>query len=92
MVKIIPLKSPDEWATMKQVCRDKLVVYLSFSSHNIYIALLLCFEHCFTKVKIVHLIYIYIYIYIYTYIYTLVFKTLQFEHTYLIYFHIFFSH
>ena len=79
MVKIILLKSPDEWATMKQVCRDKLVVYLSFSSHNIYIALLLCFEHCFTKVKIVHLIYIYIYIY--TYIYTLVFKTLQFEHT-----------
>ena len=56
MVEIILLKSPDEWATMKQVCRDKLVVYLSFSSHNIYIALLLCFEHCFTKVKIVHLI------------------------------------
>ena len=48
MVKIILLKSPDEWATMKQVCRDKLVVYLSFSSHNIYIALLLCIEHCLT--------------------------------------------
>ena len=70
MVKIILLKSPDERATTKQVCRDKLVVYLSFSPHNIYIALLLCFEHCFTKVKIVHLIYIYIYIYIYTYIHT----------------------
>ena len=30
-------KSPDEWATTKQVCRDELVVYLSFFSHNIYI-------------------------------------------------------
>ena len=29
MVKIILIKSPDEWATTKQVCRDKLVVYLS---------------------------------------------------------------
>ena len=42
------LKSPDEWATTKQVCGNGLVVYLSFSSHNIYIALLLCAEHCFT--------------------------------------------
>ena len=25
-------KSPDEWATTKQACRDELVVYLSFSS------------------------------------------------------------
>ena len=41
-------KSPDEWATTKQVCRDELVVYLSFSSHNKYVALLLCIEHCFT--------------------------------------------
>ena len=30
------LKSPDEWATTKQACRDELVVYLSFSSHNIH--------------------------------------------------------
>ena len=72
MVKIILLKSPDEWATTKQVCRDELVVSFSFSfsSHNIYIALLLCFEHCFTKVKIVHLIYIYIYIHTYIHIHT----------------------
>ena len=41
MVKIILIKSPDEWPTTKQTCRDGLVVYLSFSSHNIYIALLL---------------------------------------------------
>ena len=40
--------SSDEWATTKQVCRDELVVYLSFSSHNIYIALLPCIEHCLT--------------------------------------------
>ena len=70
MVKIILLKSPDEWATTKQVCGDELVVSFSFSSQNIYIALLLCFEHYFTKVKIVHLIYIYIYIYIYIHIHT----------------------
>ena len=58
MVKIILIKSPDEWATTKQTCRDGLVVYLSFSSHNIYIALLLCIEHCFMKVKFLHFIYI----------------------------------
>ena len=37
MVKIIFIKSPDEWTTTKQTCRDELVVYLSISSHNIYI-------------------------------------------------------
>ena len=42
--------------------RDELVVYLSFSSHNMYITLLLCIEHCFTKVKILHSTHIYIYI------------------------------
>ena len=36
MVKIILIKSPDEWATTKQACRDELEAYLSFSSHNIY--------------------------------------------------------
>ena len=50
------------WATTKQACRDELVVYLSFSSHNIHIVLLLCIEHCFTKVKILHFLYICIYI------------------------------
>lgn len=62
MVKFILIKSPDEWATTKQACRDELVVYLSFSSHNIYFALLLCIEHCSTKIKS-HFIDIYIYIY-----------------------------
>lgn len=63
MVKFILIKSPDEWATTKQACRDELVVYLSFSSHNIYFALLLCIEHCSTKIKS-HFIYIYIYLFI----------------------------
>ena len=30
MVKLILIKSPDEWATTKQACRDELVVYLFF--------------------------------------------------------------
>ena len=37
MVKNIFIKSPDEWATTKQVCRDESVVYLFLSSTNIYI-------------------------------------------------------
>ena len=36
-------KSPDEWATTKQVCMDELVAYLSFSSHNIYIYIYIFF-------------------------------------------------
>ena len=32
MVKFILIKSPDEWATTKQACRDELVVYLFFFS------------------------------------------------------------
>jgi len=48
-----PVSSLDEWATTKQACRDKLVVYFTmcFSSHIIYFALLWCIEHCFTKIK-----------------------------------------
>ena len=30
MAKLILIKTPDEWATMKQACRDKLVVHLFF--------------------------------------------------------------
>ena len=32
--------------------RYELVLYLSFSSHNIYIAQLLCIEHCFIYIYI----------------------------------------
>ena len=39
MVKNILIKSPDEWATTKQACRNKSVVYLFLSSTNIYIYL-----------------------------------------------------
>ena len=42
MVKIILIKSPDEWATTKQACRDELVVYLFFSSHNKYLFIYVC--------------------------------------------------
>ena len=37
MVKFILIKSPDEWATTKQACRDELVVYLFFSPIYKYI-------------------------------------------------------
>ena len=37
MVKFILIKSPDEWATTKQACRDELVVYLFFFLPYIYI-------------------------------------------------------
>ena len=33
--EIILIKSPDEWATTKQACRDDLVVYLIFLSQHI---------------------------------------------------------
>ena len=39
MVKNILIKSPDEWATTKQACRDESVAYLFLSSTNIYFAL-----------------------------------------------------
>ena len=50
MVKFILIKSPDEWATTKQACRDELVVYLSFSS--IYTTLYFyVLSTVFTKIK-----------------------------------------
>ena len=53
----IYIKSPDEWATTKQACRDELVVFFS----HLYFALLPCIEHSFTSIKF-HTLYIYIYI------------------------------
>ena len=35
MVKIILIKSPVQWATTKQACRDDLVVYLIFLPQHI---------------------------------------------------------
>ena len=49
MVKFILIKSPDEWATTKQACRDELVVYWSFSSIYIYIYTLWCVQVYPTK-------------------------------------------
>ena len=36
MVKYIFIKSPDEWATTKQACRDKRVVRLNLFNYLIY--------------------------------------------------------
>ena len=38
-------KSPDEWATTKQACRNELVVYLFFSSIYIYIYIYIYIQH-----------------------------------------------
>ena len=55
VVKIILIKSPDEWATTKQACRDELVVYLCFSSHIIiilYIYIQVIFHSLYVIVKL----------------------------------------
>ena len=41
MIKYIFIKSPDEWATTKQACRDKRVVRLKLFLYLIYIYILL---------------------------------------------------
>ena len=46
MVKFILIKSPDEWATTKQACRDELVVYVFFSSVYIYIYIYIYIQYC----------------------------------------------
>ena len=38
MVNFNLIKSPDEWATTRQACRDELVVYLFFSPTHRFIA------------------------------------------------------
>ena len=45
MVKYILIKSPDEWATTKQACRDELVVYLFLFSHR-YICMYMYMYMC----------------------------------------------
>ena len=46
MVKFMLIKSPDEWATTKQACRDELVVCLFFSPIYIYIYIYICVCVC----------------------------------------------
>ena len=60
MVKFIHIKSPDEWATTKQACRDELVVYLFFSP--IYSLL---YFHVLSTVLRTSSFTLYIYIYIF---------------------------
>ena len=50
MVKLFSLKSPDEWATTKQACRDTYVV-TCFLPSTIRTRSTLCIEHCFTDFK-----------------------------------------
>ena len=61
MVKFILIKSPDEWATTKQACRDELVVYVFFSS--VYISLYFYVLSTVLR-KSSFTLYIYTYIYI----------------------------
>ena len=60
MVKFILIKSPDEWATTKQACRDELVVYLFFSPIYIYIIIYIIFIYYIYIIIIIIIIIIYI--------------------------------
>ena len=52
----------------KQTCRDAVVVYSLFLfSNNIYFALLICIEHCFTKIEL-YTLHIYIYIFFFSFL------------------------
>ena len=59
-------KSPDEWATTKQACRDELVVYLSFSffPHKIYTSLYSYVLSTVLRKSKFYTLYIFIYVYI----------------------------
>ena len=61
MVKFILIKSPDEWVTTKETCRDELVVFF-FLPYIIYIYIYIIYIYIYSYIYIV--IYIYIYIYI----------------------------
>ena len=75
MVKFILIKSPDEWATTKQACRDELVVYLFFSP--IYILLYFHVLSTVLRTSSLHFIYICIYVYIYICIYVYIIDQAQ---------------
>ena len=62
MVKLFSLKSPDEWATTKQACRDTYVV-TCFLPSTIRILALLYVLSTVLRISSSNLLYIYIYIY-----------------------------
>ena len=64
LVKLFSLKSPDEWATTKQACRDTYVV-TCFLPSTIRILALLYVLSTVLRISSSNLLYIYIYIYIY---------------------------
>ena len=63
MVKLFSLKSPDEWATTKQACRDTYVV-TCFLPSTIRILALLYVLSTVLRISSSNLLYIFIYIYI----------------------------
>ena len=67
MVKVIFIKSPDEWVTTKQAFRDELVAYLFFS-FTIHPSLYFYVLSTVLRRSNLALYSIYIYIYIYIYI------------------------
>ena len=52
-------KSPDEWATTKQACRDELIAYLLFFPQQYILRSTPSVEHCFTKIDFYTIYYIY---------------------------------
>lgn len=63
MVKLFSLKSPDEWATTKQACRDTYVV-TCFLPSTIRILALLYVLSTVLQISSSNLLYIYTYVYI----------------------------
>ena len=61
MVKLFSLKSPDEWATTKQACRDTYVV-TCFLPSTIRILALLYVLSTVLRISSSNLLYIYIYL------------------------------
>lgn len=61
MVKLFSLKSPDEWATTKQACRDTYVV-TCFLPSTIRILALLYVLSTVLRISSSNFLYIYIYI------------------------------
>ena len=65
MVKNILIKSPDEWATTKQACRDESIVYLFLSSTNInYTSLYINVLSTDLRVSTFYTLYIYVCVYL----------------------------
>ena len=66
MVKNILIKSPDEWATTKQACRDESVVYLFIPFlHKHILRSTLMYRGTDLRVSTFYTLHIYIFIYLF---------------------------